>query len=88
MLDPKITPRFFSSQTVFESAAVLALILHVEKSLTGKASVEAMTWRGGVAEGIELLDNVAETDSLYARRAVRVLRELATKVDGPRKTLE
>jgi hypothetical protein len=88
MLDPKLAPRLFSAQTVFEAAAQLTLLLYVEKALISKLSVETMTWRGGIAEGIELLDNIVDIEAVYARRAVKVLRELAAKVDGPRKTLE
>jgi hypothetical protein len=88
MLDPKLAPRLFSAQTVFEAAAQLALVLYVEKALTSKLSVEGLTWRGGIAEGIELLDNIVDMEAGYARRAVRVLRDLVAKVDGPRKTLE
>ena len=88
MLDPKLAPRFFSAQTVFEAATQLALVLYVEKAMTAKLSVEGLTWRGGIAEGIELLDNIVDMEARFARRAVKVLRELAAKVDGPRKTLE
>lgn len=92
MLDPKLSPRLFSPASVFESAATLALIMHVERSVAGPAqqamamSSEYLAMRAGVADGSELLDSVGASESgAFARGAVRILRQVVAKVDaGPR----
>ncbi|TXT11064.1 hypothetical protein VHUM_01815 [Vanrija humicola] len=94
MLDPKLSPRLFSAQAVFEAAATLALIMYVERAVAGPSnqqsiaqSSEYLSMRAGVADGTELLDNVSSASDAgsFARVAVRVLREVIAKVDaGPR----
>ncbi|KAL1410239.1 hypothetical protein Q8F55_004244 [Vanrija albida] len=94
MLDPKLSPRLFSAQSVFEAAATLALIMYVERAVAGPSnqqsiaqSSEYLSMRAGVADGTELLDNVSSVSDAgsFARVAVRVLREVIAKVDaGPR----
>lgn len=85
MLDPKVSPRVFDPMTVFEAAATLGLLLHVEKMLGDSSPAEMMAWRGGVAEASELLDGVGGHGDLprFARRAVVVLREMMVRVDKP-----
>jgi hypothetical protein len=93
MLDSKLSSRLFNPATVFEAAATLALIMHVERWVAGPTAAQAigvsseyLAMRAGVADGLELLDSVTGTDGgSFARLAVRVLREVVAKVDiGPR----
>ncbi len=85
MLDAKIAHRLFSPITVFESASTLALIMHVEKVISTAAAPtpEHFAMRAGVAEGIELLDNVLNPpEGTFARKAMDVLRALMRKMDA------
>ncbi|BEJ13633.1 hypothetical protein CspHIS471_0308070 [Cutaneotrichosporon sp. HIS471] len=94
MLDSKLSSRLFNPATVFEAAATLALIMHVERWVAGPTAAQAigmsseyLAMRAGVADGSELLDSVSASldGGTFARGAVRVLREVVTKVDnGPR----
>jgi hypothetical protein len=88
MLDPKVAPRIFDPLVVFESAMILGLVLHVEKAVLGKsplsAGAEGVMWREGVANGMEMLDNVsASGGGEVARKGVKVLREMCVKIDAP-----
>ena len=53
MLDVKLVSRLFNHTTIFECAAILALILHVERSMAGGGppSAEMTSYRGGVMAG-------------------------------------
>lgn len=93
MLDSKLSSRLFNPATVFEAAATLALIMHVERWVAGPTAAQAigmsseyLAMRAGVADGSELLDSVGASEvGSFARLAVRVLREVVAKVDvGPR----
>jgi hypothetical protein len=96
MLDPKLSPRLFDHAMVFEATVTLALIMYIERTLlvasAGSApamSSEYLSMRAGLADGLEMLDNsLSVTDNghyEYARKAVRILREITAKVDaGPR----
>lgn len=83
MLDAKIAPRLFNPVTIFESAATLALIMHVEKAASKLISSEHVALRAGVADGIELLENVLIlSENAYATKAVRILRAILNKVEA------
>jgi hypothetical protein len=71
---------------VFEAAASLGAIMHVEKLLAGSMAVsdDWMAMRSAAAEAIEMLDGVgtwADAGSL-ARKAALVLREMMVKLDA------
>ncbi len=100
MLESRLSFRLFDVERVFESAVTLGLIGRVEKLLTmerkaatgspkppaGFSAEAILNARGGLAEGIELLEGVQGwvDHSYLAGKALRVLRRLAVKNDGLR----
>lgn len=86
MLDAKVAPRLFDPACVFEAAATLGLVMHVDKTMASVThlSEEWLTMRAAAAEAIELLDGVAQWADVsgVARKATIVLREMMLRVDA------
>ncbi|WVQ73736.1 hypothetical protein IAR50_003316 [Cryptococcus sp. DSM 104548] len=99
MLDPTIGLRLFSPPTVFENAAVLGMIMYVDKMLmadvalaagatTGPAqrTVEYMGMRSAVADALELLDMTVSGPAggvSVAKKGAQVVRAMLGVIDGP-----
>ncbi|OWZ64813.1 hypothetical protein AYX15_03515 [Cryptococcus neoformans] len=94
MLDAKVAFRLFSPVTVFENAATLCLIMHIDKAVSADAglspgpsrSAEFMSMRAGVAEALELLDMTgagADAVALFSKKATVVIRGMVSHVDAP-----
>jgi len=76
MLEFRLMLRLFYPKVVFESVVMLALILYVELEDKGDML------RGGIAEGMELLETSGCPNwAMYGRKGTRVLREILAKVE-------
>jgi len=82
MLDPKLSPRLFSTRIVFESTVTLGLVLWVESCQKPhfEATPEGTKMKIDVVDGLELLEGAGSVAG--AAQASRVVRNLLSRLDA------